>query len=668
MSTHFDKIEPVALSWRDGVPYSELFQDIYFSKEHGLNEKNHVFIEGNHLLARWAAWSYDASYVFVIGETGFGTGLNVLRACQLFKQVAPPRARLHIFSAEKHPLRRQDLERCLALWPTLREEADALLASYPIALTPGFHVCSLEGTRIQLTLMLGDAFEMFESLLFCGESILEATLRPWHMDAWFLDGFSPAKNTLMWDERLLTTLGLLSKKDTTCATFSAAKVVREGLMKAGFDVKKTSGFGRKNDMTTGIFNKSLSQSFVKRYTPWHVSSVSKIPEKQAIVLGAGLAGCFMASSLRQRDWQVTLIDKAAYAGAGASGNQRAVLFPNFSAYRSPLTSFMLSAFLFSRQVYQALIEKKFIHGQLNGLLQLASSSRLERNMASLSSWLNDYPALGRWVDASEASMLAGVEVSSPGLLVPHAGWLDAKEICRFLCANPGIDCVFNQTIASIRYQDGYWHVGDYRAPILVITTGYQAALLPQLHDLQIKAFRGQMSAVKSGAKGHQLRMPLCAEGHLLPVSDGLHWLGATYQQNAWHQTCDANDDDDNVKKILSLSLDEVITTDVVDHWAGIRGATPDYLPYVGPVPFSGDFIERFDALKSNAMRFIASEGVYQPGLYVCAGFGSRGLTTIPFSAHYLASLINQEPCSVPRAMMQSLSPARLLRRVIVRDL
>jgi tRNA U34 5-methylaminomethyl-2-thiouridine-forming methyltransferase MnmC len=68
-------------------------------------------------------------------------------------------------------------------------------------------------------------------------------------DAWFLDGFSPAKNPELWGEALLAEVGRHTKPGGTAATYTAAGHVRRALAAAGFDVTRVAGYGRKRHMT-----------------------------------------------------------------------------------------------------------------------------------------------------------------------------------------------------------------------------------------------------------------------------------------------------------------------------------------------------------------------------------------------------------------------------------
>ena len=180
------------LDWDDqGRPHSRLFDDVYFSDKSGLEETRYVFIEQNALRERFAALPTHGH--FVVGETGFGTGLNFLCTWQLFEETAHPDARLHFVSVEKYPLTREDLQRALSLWPELAPYSEPLLASY-FAIHPGFQTLSLANGRVTLTLLIGDVLEQLPQL--------DARI-----DAWFLDGFAPAKNPAMWTPELFCAVG-----------------------------------------------------------------------------------------------------------------------------------------------------------------------------------------------------------------------------------------------------------------------------------------------------------------------------------------------------------------------------------------------------------------------------------------------------------------------------
>ncbi len=232
MITALKPLRPASLKWRDGTPYSDIFDDVYFSASDGLAESRYVFLQGNDLPARFASADH-----FTIGETGFGTGLNFLLSLAAWRESAPPAAHLHYLSVEKHPLSIADLRRVSRLWPALAAPAEELLSLYP-PLLGGRHQLQLRDGRVTLTLLLGDALALLPDV----QTVV---------DAWYLDGFAPAKNPAMWSAGVLREVARLSRPGTSFATFTAAGAVRRELQAAGFTVHKRAGFGRKREMLAG---------------------------------------------------------------------------------------------------------------------------------------------------------------------------------------------------------------------------------------------------------------------------------------------------------------------------------------------------------------------------------------------------------------------------------
>ena len=153
-------IEPARIHFNaQGLPISDTFDDIYFSKQDGAAESDYVFLQGNQLAQRFATWSSNEP--FVIAETGFGTGLNMLLASALFLAVAPANAQLHLVSFERYPLTKADIGRALTQWPHLSSLLGALCDEYPPLVT-GVHRINLH-QQIRLDLHFGEVLETLPS-------------------------------------------------------------------------------------------------------------------------------------------------------------------------------------------------------------------------------------------------------------------------------------------------------------------------------------------------------------------------------------------------------------------------------------------------------------------------------------------------------------------------
>ncbi|KTD61796.1 bifunctional tRNA (5-methylaminomethyl-2-thiouridine)(34)-methyltransferase MnmD/FAD-dependent 5-carboxymethylaminomethyl-2-thiouridine(34) oxidoreductase MnmC [Legionella spiritensis] len=665
MSSPFVIVKTADLRWRHGLPYSGDFEDVYFSGPNGYNEKKHVFIDGNKLNERWSLLQKDRAETFVIAETGFGTGLNFLVTWESWLRSAPCDARLFYYSCEKFPLKKKDLMQCLALWPQLNKQAGKLLEHYPV-LTPGFHYLKFEHGRVNLILMLGDAEQCLQQLLICGDKDLEFRLRHKFVDAWFLDGFSPTKNEALWSGRLLQIIGLLSRSGTTLATYSASSLVKNGLRSASFAVKKTVGYGQKRHMVIAECQ-GVETDLPKRSTPWHVAVGKKVLEKHAMIIGSGLAGCFLANALAERGWRITLLEAEPAMAMGASGNEYAILYPKLSAYRSPLTDFMLSAYLYACRYYRNRVGVLF-DGELHGLLQLAYDEKEALSQESMRKWLQAYPDLGRLVSSEQASQLSGVAVKDGGLYIPMSGWINCRQLCAALIQHSGIDLITNTHVERIVYDGELWQAGSFRADVVILANGYQANSFEQTTYCPLKPIGGQTTSLQSTDVSRMLQMPLCGDGHISVAVDGHHSAGATYHLGSTQAICTPQDDLINLNKIKPLSQQLQFSEEsVCGNWTAIRAATPDYLPLAGPVVDKDVFMRQFASLASNAKRYIPSPAMAYPGLYICAGFGSRGLTTIPLATEWLASQIHGDPVFLPSAMIQSLTPSRFLLRTIVRS-
>ncbi|MCJ8140677.1 tRNA (5-methylaminomethyl-2-thiouridine)(34)-methyltransferase MnmD [Falsirhodobacter halotolerans] len=213
------------LEWRDGaIPVSTRFDDPYFSLTGGLAETRHVFLDGNDLPARFR----DG---FHVAELGFGTGLNLIAALILWR-AAGMTTPLRFTSFEAFPMAAPDMARALAAFPEVAEVAAPILAHWSAG-ARRIHLPDLEAEVI-----VGDARD---------------TLPAWGgaADAWFLDGFSPAKNPELWSEDLMAEVGQHTAAGGTFATYTAAGHVRRALAAAGFAVTRTAGFGHKRHMARG---------------------------------------------------------------------------------------------------------------------------------------------------------------------------------------------------------------------------------------------------------------------------------------------------------------------------------------------------------------------------------------------------------------------------------
>ncbi|AOE83932.1 bifunctional tRNA (5-methylaminomethyl-2-thiouridine)(34)-methyltransferase MnmD/FAD-dependent 5-carboxymethylaminomethyl-2-thiouridine(34) oxidoreductase MnmC [Pseudomonas sp. TCU-HL1] len=643
------------LDWDEqGQPLSREFDDVYFSPASGIDETHHVFLDGNDLSRRFA--ELPAGGRFCIGETGFGTGLNFLCAWQLFEQCAPADARLQFVSVEKFPLTRDDLRRALALWPQLAPLATQLLDQY-VAVHPGFQHFSLAGGRVLLTLLVGDALDCLPEL--------DA-----RFDAWFLDGFAPAKNPDMWSPALFAQLARLSGPGTTLATFTSAGFVRRALKEAGFAIKRTPGFGKKWEMSRGRFEGQAPDDS----KPWYARPNFAPERREALIIGAGLAGCASAASLAARGWQVTLLERHDAPAREASGNPQGVLYLKLSAHGTPLSRLILSGFGHTRRLLQRLEQGR--EWQACGVLQLAFDAKEAQRQARLAEAFP--PDLLHSLDQHQAQALAGVELPAGGLFYPEAGWVHPPALCQLLSKHPNIRLITHSEALELRREDGLWCARDGErtlaaVPVAVLAGAAEVLRFPQAAGLQLKRIRGQISRLPATAESVGLGTVLCAEGYVAPPRDGEHTLGASFDFHSTDLTPTVSEHAGNLQLLEEISPDlgrrlHAVELDParLEGRAAFRCTTPDYLPIVGPLADAEAFAEAYAVLAKDARQVPQVPAPWYDGLYVNSAHGSRGLITAPLSGELLAAWLDGEPLPVPRTVAEACHPNRFALRRLIR--
>lgn len=648
------------LDWDDqGRPRSRVFDDVYFSDKSGLDETRYVFLEQNRLAERFTALPADGR--LVIGETGFGTGLNFLCAWQLFEQHAVAGARLHFVSVEKYPLSPADLKRALALWPELKPLADQLLTHY-VAIHQGFQRITLANGRVTLTLLIGDALEQLPQL--------DAQI-----DAWFLDGFAPAKNPDMWTAELFVELARLAAPGSTISTFTSTGWVRRLLNAAGFKMKRTPGIGHKWEILRGEFlgwPAEVAPPVPDK--PWFARPAPTVGERRALVIGAGLAGCATASSLAARGWQVTLLERHDAVAQEASGNPQGVLYLKLSAHGTALSQLIVSGFGYTRRLLETL--QRGTDWDDCGVLQLAFNAKEAERHAQLA---EAFPEdLLQWLDQPDAQARAGVGVSHGGLYYPEAGWVHPPALCQAQVAQPNIELLSHCQALQLRKVDDQWQALDGErllasAPVVVLAGAAEIKRFAQSAELPLKRIRGQITRLAETADSQALATVVCAEGYVAPARLGEHTLGASFDFNSDDLTPTTAEHVGNLAMLEEISSDLVarlhISEQPVENLQGraaFRCTSPDYLPIVGPLADREAFLEAYAALSKDARQVPDIACPWLDGLYINSGHGSRGLITAPLSGELLAAWLDNEPLPLPRSVAEACHPNRFVLRQLIR--
>ncbi|WP_166359087.1 bifunctional tRNA (5-methylaminomethyl-2-thiouridine)(34)-methyltransferase MnmD/FAD-dependent 5-carboxymethylaminomethyl-2-thiouridine(34) oxidoreductase MnmC [Pseudomonas akapageensis] len=648
------------IDWDDqGRPRSRVFDDVYFSDESALNETRHVFIEQNQLQRRFSELGADGR--LVIGETGFGTGLNFLCAWQLFAACAPKGARLHFVSVEKFPLSPADLNRALTLWPQLAPFAEPLLKQY-VAVHGGFQRFIFDQGRVTLTLLVGDALEQLPQL-------------DGQVDAWFLDGFAPSRNPEMWTPELFAQLARLSAPGATLGTFTSTGWVRRALKAAGFTMKRVPGIGHKWEILRGVFNTWPDDIPAPAApAPWFARPHTRVSQRHALVIGAGLAGCATAHSLAMRGWQVSLLERHAQPAAEASGNPQGVLYLKLSAHGTALSQLILSGFGHTRRLLEQL--QRGTDWDSCGVLQLAFDDKEAKRQGQLAQAFS--PDLLRVLERAEAQAVAGIGLDSGGLYFPEGGWVHPPALCHWQARHPNIQLLPHHAVLQLHRVDGQWQAWDGErllasAPVAILAGAADVRQFAATADLPLKRIRGQITRLDQTEQSRALRTVVCAEGYVAPAREGEHTLGASFDFHSDDLTPTAAEHAGNLQLLAEISTDlasrlqvEQLPPEQLQGRAAFRCTSPDYLPIVGPVADTAAFSEIYAVLAKDARQIPDQPCPWLDGLYVNSGHGSRGLITAPLSGELIAAWLDNEPLPLPRSVAEACHPNRFALRNLIR--
>lgn len=693
----------------NGTPVADHFDDVYFSNDSGIDETQHVFIEGNDLHQRWTSWNKPN---FIIAETGFGTGLNflvVMSEFNVFRQANPqhPLKHLYFLTTEKFPLPKKDIEQALSSFPSLGAQASALTKVYPMGLD-GCHRLHFEDYATTLDLWIGDVHQL---------------LPQWHspedglVDAWFLDGFAPSKNPDMWTDTLFSQMARLSKDGTSFGTFTAAGIVKRGLASVGFTIKKRPGFGRKRDMLTGSFNanfnndapttemsehssiaseslKTIKSKLRKPEGPYYRYNTAPLcSSSNVVVVGSGLAAAAVCLALTKRGVSVTLCFDGDTLAQGASGNPQGGFYPQLHSEASIASRLQAHSFLYARRYYDGIFaavedadtaasRKDTSSSNTHdfcGVVQLSFNDKVETRQTKLIN--NDVwpPELIRHINNKELSDIAGLTLPYEGLYIPSGGWLSPPTL-----VNDIVDSAFatglltlkpnhifercNKTSEASKTEVVFKSGERIYADHVVLALGAGAVHSEAFEGLPLRPVRGQVEAIPTQSPIASLKTVLCHKGYMTPAMDGRHALGSTYVKD----DLNVEPRKEETQQNLSTHEQALAHTDIVSQLnhddaarAAIRLGSPDHQPVVGA-------LHNFTALKPDYADLAIGKPLNQVktlpngNVSTLSCLGSRGLTTAPLMAEVLVSSLFQEPLPLNNDLLNAVNTSRFMVREAIR--
>ena len=635
-----------------GLAHAPDYGDVYHPAAGAFAQARHVFLAGNGLPGRWRGRAR-----FVVLETGFGLGHNFLATWAAWRADPARCERLVFMSVEKHPLSPQDLRRAHrdSEEPAL---AAQLVAAWPRA-TPDLHLLDFEDGRVQLMLAFGDARPTLAGLQA-------------EVDAFFLDGFAPSRNAAMWSPDVFRQVGRLAAPGATAATWSAARAVRDGLAAQGFEVERAPGSGGKRDITVARHAPRHRPAPPAAWRPAHAGP------REALVIGAGLAGASAAWALARQGWASTVLDRRPTPAAETSGNPGGLMHAIFNAPDSLHARwFRAAAGLTARLAAPALADGS-VAGRLDGLVRLEprlDAARARERLARVGL----PPEELDWVDAEAVAALAAVATGQGGWHHGPAGWLSPGDWSRGLLARAAqagqARFVGEAAVARLvrgAGDDGPWQALDAhgrvlaQAPVVVLACAGEATrLLPAGAAVPAwQPVRGQVSWLAADAGGVRApAVPLAGQGYALRLPDGRLLIGATTQHGDDDPAVRDDDHRHNLARAMALGvLDPAAAHRAEGGRTGWRMVTPDRLPLAGPpVDLAALEAARGTRQRLDAPRHLPRLHDARHGLALLAGLGSRGITSAALAAAVTAAWVTGAPCPVAADLRDAVDPARTAR-------
>lgn len=629
------KTQPIVAARIDfdsqGLPFAPDFGDVYHARAGAFAQARHVFIGGNGLPQRW-----QGRRRFVILETGFGLGNNFLATWAAWRDDPQACERLVFISIEKHPPRRADLARAHAASPA-PELAAQLVESWP-ALTPNLHALNFEAGRVQLLLALGDVRDWLAELVA-------------EVDAFYLDGFAPAKNPEMWDPYALKRLGRLAAEGATAATWSVARGVREGLGSAGFEVSKQAGFASKGEM-------SVARFAPRHRAPMPAGRRALAPDaRRVLVLGAGLAGAATAWALRQQGVDSLVLEAEHAPALAGSGNPGGLFHGTLNPDDGPHARFNRAAALATTQTLSRL---PALPWRQDGLLRLES----ERDLAAMQALIARQGLPADYVqalDSAEAAQRSGLPQRQPAWFYPGGGALPPGAYVRALLDAAGAELWAQRPVSRIAWADGGWQLlaadGTVLAhgEALVLAAGQHSLAL--LRSLQAQApwpltrQRGQLSHIVQSPL--RPRLPVAGAGYALADPDQGLWCGATADDEDMEPALRASDQALNLANWAAMSGQGAPVTEAeLRGRVGWRLLAPDRLPLVGGLPALP--ATAADTPRSDQPRLLPR----LPGLVVCTALASRGIAWSSLCGQVAAAQLTGAPMPVEASLLDAIDAAR----------
>lgn len=584
-------------------------------------------------------------------DTEFGDGENFFRTWLTWRGDPNAPRILHYVACCDAPVAASQLLSLTQNEPDLLALAQILVPQW-LGLLPGFHRFLLDQGQVILTLCIGELSKLLRQQQFAADTLC--------FSGKALRSVAASHDGSVW---LAKALARCSRRGTTlrCRHVDHADRLawQTALTQCGFGVDAAPNFG--SSQLAGEMGGMFDPPWPIRHSRQPLPT-SALPVDSCVVIGAGLAGAAVAASLARRGWRVQVLDQADAPAGGASGLPVGLVVPHVSSDDCKLSRL-------SRAGVRLMLQQARACLAINQ--HWAPSGVLERQVRSTPQLPKDWPEAGReWSRAHQAKPTDQTDDAMIDLALwhPQGAWIKPGELVRAWLSRPGVNFQASAKVEDLRRCAAGWELLDATGALICETKTVVLAnacgamtllrkLAKHTPDLQTDLARLPASQGMRGLTSWGFHpegrveqrafpvIPVNGSGSVIagvPVESGSAWfIGSSYQPETQPERPDTSNHGRNFEHLEQLlprladDLRPVFESQALMSWKGTRCVMADRLPVVGPL-----------------------DGGDQPGLWICAGLGSRGLSFSVLCAELLAARIGAEPLPIESQLAKALEALR----------
>ena len=640
-----DRLVPATLALRDdGILVSPEYGELPRDASHA-----NRMLAGNGLPARW-----QGRRTFTIVETGFGAGGRFLATWAAWRDDPARCERLHVVAIEPHPFSRDDLRRAVAhivANATISANADALIDAWPMRV-PGLHRLEFDEGRVVLTLAFGEMRDMLQRLVA-------------RADAFYLGDVESAVHGGLLSADVIRALARIAAEGATFATHSHDDAVKQALDETGFTHRDVDDCAGEPALRVGEY---APRWRMRRHEPPRALPVAA---RDAIVIGAGLAGCAVVERLAARGWNVTLIERHEQIARDASGNPAGVFHPLMTRDDNVASRLTRGGFLHALARWRALEAAGHAFARsTQGMIHLAESADDFARMRDAFNALGAPPDYVALLDADAARAHLNLPVAHGGLLFPHGGAVWPAGLCAAQVAAAGdrVTLLTGTAVERLERDGDTWRAIDAsgttlaEAPVVVLANAGDAVRLAGLRHVALQPVRGQLTLLPAGSTA-PLPCPAIGDGYAVPLDDGTLLIGATFEPDDVDpamRTAGHIENIERVRHLLPGLIDALPDAGTLRGRVAFRWVVGDRVPVIGALADEAQAVANARALSGAKARDLPRTA----GLYGAFGYGSRGLVWAALGAELIASQLEGEPLPLERDLADAVDPARFLIRAL----